>query len=231
MKKIITFEKELDFPSMIGEINSISLDQNIKFMNQNQAAGSLIVSGTYKMTEASTITEDFKFELPVEINLTESIDIDSGKISINDFKYDVENNDTLKCDIELLIEGVETIDINEDIEVLEEELVRECDGDAKEEKEEEKEIPEIEENNEEKIEEVENDEEVDEDNSNIGSLFQAFENSEETFKTYSVYIMRKDDTLDKILDKYKVSIDDIEEYNDISSIEVGSKIIIPSTNE
>ena len=229
MKKIITFEKELDFPSMIGEISSISLDQKIKFINKNQATGNLIVSGTYKMTEASTITEDFKFELPVEINLTESIDIDSGKISINDFKYDVENNDTLKCNIELLLEGIEEIDLNEEVEVLEEELVRECDGDNKEEQflEIGKEKEEIKETEEEK--EIEDKKE--EDNPNIGSLFQAFENSEETFKTYSVYIMRKEDTLDKILDKYKVSIDDIEEYNDISNIEIGSKIIIPSTNE
>lgn len=230
MKKILTFEKEFDFPSMIGEINSISLDQNIKFINKNQATGSLIISGTYKMTEASTITENFKFELPVDINLTESIDIESGKISINDFNYEIENNDTLKCNIELLLEAVETIDLNEEVEELEEELVRECDGEKKEE------IIKFEEIKEEKQEEIENKElvkekEIDSDNPNIGSLFQAFENSEETFKTYSVYIMRKEDTLDKILDKYKVSIDDIEEYNDISNIEVGSKIIIPSTNE
>ena len=227
MKKTVTFEKELDFPSMIGEINSISLDQDIKFINKNQAVGNLIVSGTYKMTEASALTEDFKYELPVEINLTESIDLDSGKISISDFNYEIIDDDTLKCNIELLVEGIETVELNEEIEVLEEELVRECDGDSKEDINEielpKAEIEEKEEENEE-IEDIE-------DTNNISSLFQAFENSTETFKTYSVYIMRKEDTLEKILDKYKVSIDDIEEYNDISSIEIGSKIIIPSVNE
>lgn len=239
MKKIITFEKELNFPSMIGEISSISLDQNVKFINQNQATGSLIVSGKYKMTEASTIIDDFKYELPVEINLTESIDIDSGKISINDFNYEVVNDDVLKCNIELLVEGIESIDLNDDVEILEEELVRECDGDNEEK---EQEIPnfidaEKEEKEEFKIEETVEKEEIEEKNDKednsikVSSLFQAFENSEETFKTYSVYIMRKEDTLEKVLDKYKVSIDDIEEYNDISNIEVGSKIVIPSANE
>ena len=221
MKKIVNFEKEINFPSMIGEINTISLDHNVKFINENQATGNLIVSGTYKMTEASTILEDFKYELPVEIDLAESIDLDSGKISINDFNYEIINEDILKCNIDLLVEGVESLKVEEDIEVLEE-LVRECDGEEKE--DEEKELPKIEIEN--TIEEIK-----EEDNSNIGSLFQAFENSTETFKTYSVYIMRKDDTIEKVLDKYKINIDQLEEYNDISNIEIGTKLIIPSVNE
>lgn len=224
MKKIVNFEKEINFPSMIGEINTISLDHNVKFINENQATGNLIVSGTYKMTEASTILEDFKYELPVEIDLAESIDLDSGKISINDFNYEIINEDILKCNIDLLVEGVESLKVEEDIEVLEE-LVRECDGEEKE--DEEKELPKIEIEN--TIEEIK--EEKEEDNSNIGSLFQAFENSTETFKTYSVYIMRKDDTIEKVLDKYKINIDQLEEYNDISNIEIGTKLIIPSVNE
>ena len=224
MKKIVNFEKEINFPSMIGEINTISLDHNVKFINENQATGNLIVSGTYKMTEASTILEDFKYELPVEIDLAESIDLDSGKISINDFNYEIINEDILKCNIDLLVEGVESLKVEEDIEVLEE-LVRECDGEEK--GDEEKELPKIEIEN--TIEEIK--EEKEEDNSNIGSLFQAFENSTETFKTYSVYIMRKDDTIEKVLDKYKINIDQLEEYNDISNIEIGTKLIIPSVNE
>ncbi len=222
MKKIVNFEKEITFPSMIGEIGTISLDQSVKFINENHAAGNLIVSGNYKMTEASTIFEDFKYDLPIEIDLTESIDLDSGKISIHDFNYEIINDDILKCNIDLLVEGVESLKIEDDIEVLEEELVRECDGEEKD--DEEKELPKI---------EIENtvEEEKKEENSNIGSLFQAFENSTETFKTYSVYIMRKDDTIEKVLDKYKISIDDLEEYNDISNIEIGTKLIIPSVNE
>ena len=66
---------------------------------------------------------------------------------------------------------------------------------------------------------------------NVNSLFQAFENSEETFTTYSVYIVRKEDSLEKIMDDYKVNKEQLSEYNDLSTIEVGSKIIIPTCNE
>lgn len=280
MKKTISFEKKLTFSSMIGQINSISLDQDIKFINPTQAIGNLVISGNYKMTEASTILEDFSYELPVEINLTETIDIESGKISISDFRYEIEGDDVLSCNIDLIVEGIETIDLEEENKketITNEEIIkvenkttdkdeRECDGDTIKEineidlpkaeikdnniskdnekkqdnndnvnksKEEKKQDSDDNINKSKEEKNTNNNIEINEENenTNISSLFQAFENSKETFKTYSVYIMRKDDTLEKILDKYKISIDSLEEYNDLSNIEVGSKIIIPSANE
>ena len=64
MKKIVNFDKELEFPSMIGEITSISLEQNLEFKDESNIAGSLTVKGTYKRTEASRLEEDFSFDLP-----------------------------------------------------------------------------------------------------------------------------------------------------------------------
>ena len=66
---------------------------------------------------------------------------------------------------------------------------------------------------------------------NISSLFQVFENSEETFTTYSVYIIRKEDSIEKILDTYNVTKEELSEYNDLNNLEIGSKIIIPNCNE
>lgn len=271
MKKIVSFEKELDFPSMIGEIMSISLDHTLQFTDNSSASGEFIVSGTYKMTEASTIEEKFNYPIPALITLTEKLDLDSAKITINDFSYEIVNDDILKCTIDVMVEGTEEIDLEEKEEVLEEkeekeeleieeiirdDQVRECDGSPKEEKEiEVEEI--IETNNEivmpeaeltshnsaviEKIDKEEseydmtNKEEktVDklETSTNISSLFQVFENSEETFTTYSVYIVRKEDTLDKILDQYKVTKEELSDYNDLSNIEIGSKLIIPTCND
>ena len=71
MKKTISFEKKIEFPTMIGEITSISLDHNLKFINNSNIAGNFILSGTYKLTEASRIEDDFYYELPTEIILTE----------------------------------------------------------------------------------------------------------------------------------------------------------------
>ena len=272
MKKVISFEKKLDFPSMIGEITSISLDQQIEFKNPSSATGKFIISGTYKMTEASTIVEDFSYEIPVEIDLVEKLDLSSAKISISNFNYEIESEDCLKCNIDLLLEGIEEIilDDDTDLETLTEKindakeesnLVRECDGDIKTEsaKEIEEKTEIIDEtvtvNNNDKnlteeileneismpeaeidqnlniIEKKESEEMEDNKNTNISSLFQVFENSEETFTTYSVYIMRKEDSIEKILDTYNITKEELSEYNDLSNLEIGSKIIIPNCNE
>jgi LysM domain protein len=39
--------------------------------------------------------------------------------------------------------------------------------------------------------------------------------------------MRSEDTLESILVKYNVTMDEIKEYNDIDNINIGSKIVIP----
>ena len=116
MKKIISFEKELDFPSMIGEITSIALDHNLKFIYKSEVEGNFIVSGTYKMTEATTLEENFNYDIPVEIALTEKFDLSNVIISIDDFHYEIVNDDILKCKIDLLVDGVEEIELEMKIE-------------------------------------------------------------------------------------------------------------------
>lgn len=263
MKKIISFEKEIDFPSMIGEISSISIDNNLKFIDESNIDGNLSVYGSYKMTEASTLEEEFKYDLPVDISLTEKVDYKDAKISIDDFHYEIKNDDVLKCNIDILIDAVEEIVIEdeneieielvEDIDKLkqvdkedleaedtkienidsrlyeEDNSIRECDGDTKEEKELDIEpinsenILEINENKE--IEEKENMKE--EKKKNISSLFEVLNEAEETFTTYSIYIFRKEDTIENIMDKYKVTKEELSNYNDLNNIEIGSKIVIP----
>lgn len=285
MKKVISFEKELDFPTMIGEITSISLDQNIDFLDSSSAAGEMVVSGGYKLTEASTLIEDFKYNIPVEITLTEKLDLSTTKISISDFNYEIMNDDILKCNIDLLLEGVEEVEIEEkeeleesevdeeieekkerkieieekkeekeieQIEILDDDSNRECDGELEEKKKEQEipvkieeeqlpfqiapkeeneiEMPQAEISIPKKEEEKMKNQEAPL-TSNISSLFQVFENSEETFTTYSVYIMRKEDTLDRIMDHYHVNREQLSEYNDLDNLEIGSKIIIPSYHE
>ena len=205
------------------------------------------------MTEASTLEEKFSYEIPTEIDLSERLDLETCKISIDDFTYEVVNEDTLKCNIDVLVEGVEEVVLEEDdVEVLDDDE-RECDGDKKEDKE--IEIPIKEDikdlNTDVEREEVDDDKSVEEvvtinkidekvkeekeandnNSSDIGSLFASLDSAEETFTTYSVYIFRREDTLDKVLDKYKITREELCEYNDLDNLEIGSKLIIPSTNE
>lgn len=253
MKKIISFEKEIAFSSMIGEVTSIALDHTLKFTDSSSVKGNFVISGTYKMTEASTLEEKFSYEIPTEIDLSERLDLETCKISIDDFTYEVVNEDTLKCNIDVLVEGVEEVVLEEDdVEVLGDDE-RECDGDKKEDKE--IEIPIKEDikdlNTDVEREEVDDDKSVEEvvtinkidekvkeekeandnNSSDIGSLFASLDSAEETFTTYSVYIFRREDTLDKVLDKYKITREELCEYNDLDNLEIGSKLIIPSTNE
>lgn len=113
MKKTISFEKKIDFPSMIGEITAISLEHDLKFTDASSIEGNLIVSGSYKLTEASRIEENFSYKLPTDIILTECLDLDTAHIDIEDFYYEIENDYTLICYIDIKIEGVEIVDIEE----------------------------------------------------------------------------------------------------------------------
>ena len=116
MKKIISFDKEILFPTMIGEITAISLDQTLKFLSKNDIEGDFIVSGRYKMTEASAIEEDFKHVLPIEITLLETFTLETTKIDIKDFYYEVIDEEILKVKIDIQIEGVEEVLLEEEKE-------------------------------------------------------------------------------------------------------------------
>lgn len=212
MKKLITIEKKLDFPSMIGEITSIALDDDLKTISDCEVTGEFKVSGTYKLTEASRLEENFSYTIPVDIILNEKLVEETIKVTIDDFTYKIENDYEMICQIKVLIEGLEKIE-EEKEEIIE--SVRECDSEV-----EEKEI-EIPTTN--KIEEVEVEEYK-------PSIFSSLD-SEESYKTYSVYIIREGETVDNILNKYKVTKEELEAYNDLKDIGIGSKIIIPTENE
>lgn len=56
-------------------------------------------------------------------------------------------------------------------------------------------------------------------------------NEEEKYVTYRVYRVSEGDTIDKILEKYKVSKEELNNYNDITNINVGDKLIIPTNDK
>lgn len=238
MKKNVCFEKRVDFPTMIGDITSISLDKDLKFVNESFVEGNLILKGSYKLTEASYIEEDFEYSLPIEISLTEKIDINTANIEISDFSYEIENNNIMICKIELMLDAMEIIDDIDD--------VRECDDDINKEIE----IPVIEPviDNVETKEGIEKEENIDvvEDtiiekndvnnnsvveNESNDSLFFHLDEESETYGTFIVYIMRQNETVNSIIEKYNTSVEELEKYNDLKDLSMGTKIIIPVLND
>ena len=63
---------------------------------------------------------------------------------------------------------------------------------------------------------------------NISSSFLSEENS---FATYKVHIVRESETIDTIIEKYNTTKEELEKYNSLDNIILGSKIIVPVSNE
>lgn len=65
----------------------------------------------------------------------------------------------------------------------------------------------------------------------LPSIFSNLADSSDTFCKYHVYIMRESDTLETVISKYQTSRDALAEYNDLDTLPVGSKLIVPSHHE
>ena len=293
MKQIIPFKKEITFKTMISKITSISLEHTLELKDEYSIIGDFIVSGSYKMTEASQIDEEFSYKVPIEIAIDSKYDTSNITIDIDDFVYEVVDEEKLLLNIDLCldnlelkqdkeVEEVETISSYDEYEELDQK-VKEIEEDCKEEdkelvrmEEEEKElevkntrnddlfldtskeetleipinIDSIHTSNQDMKMPVEtipssismttsnietptasNGNEDSENCQDVSSIFSAFKDTDETFSTYCIYIMREGDSLDTVMNKYKTTRDVLAEYNDLSDIRIGTKIIIPSVNE
>ncbi len=296
MKQVIPFHKEILFKTMIGEITSISLEHTLKSTDDHHIEGDFIVSGSYKMTEASQLEEKFSYKIPLDITIDERYDMKSCKIDIDDFYYEIVNEEILKVNIDVLLEGLEEIK-KEPVAVLldeertEQELIETIDDKSNEEgliaiQPEDENLKEVREGtkqdfqtekpidfasnssvDQDSFENVEailkeeketiknNETETDLINTsnmnvkdkdttntslkeknveqesvssnNLGSIFSAFRDTEETFQSYSVYIVRENDTLDSILDRYQITKEELTNYNNLDNFTLGSKLVIP----
>ena len=62
----------------------------------------------------------------------------------------------------------------------------------------------------------------------INNVFNDSDFKTESYVEYNVYILRDGDTIDTILDKYNITLDDLKKYNLLDDLKIGDKIIIPS---
>ncbi len=221
MKEIIPLKKDIIFKTKVAEVTSINLEHDYKILD-DMVEGTVYLSGSYKMTEASVIEEDFVYNIPFSIAISKRIDKDTIKIDIDDFKYEV-IKDVMKIDISLELTCNE-LEIKEEIkeekELEIEDNITNIDFDNYIDdyfKDESKDIK-IEEDTSTNIE------------NNINNLTQNIINNENKYYTYKVYIVREGDTIDTICNKYNVKIEDLIDYNDIDNISIGDKVIIPYIN-
>lgn len=254
MKQIIPFKKDLPFKTKVSDITSISLERKIEILDGGIVTGTFYITGDYKMNEGSINREKFSFDLPFDITLDPRYDISSVKADIEDFYYDVINEDTLKVNIDLYIEAEYLPDNSLDNNILteedksdnemnnvqkEDEPVEEDRNIMMESKSDSKKDELVEVEKEEDTSEKINNDDATMNDSDIerndvddfaNDLFSNLDNTE-TYTTYYVYIVKEEDTIDKIISLYGVTKEDIENYNDITSIKPGDKVIIPKTSE
>ncbi len=283
MKKLVPFTKEIEFKTMISKVTSISLEHTLRVEKDNLISGYFILEGTYKMTQASQIDEEFSYKIPVDIELDEKYDTSNITLDIDDFTYEVIDEEKMRLNITLCIDNIEekevvlpVEDVIEDFDALELEDKNSGNRESKNdgvlddlfldtskkvplEFDTKKEIVEEESeqnNNDNTINNAESVETSNEliyenntsnntsnnntnndtnkpqmVNNNVSSIFSSFKDNIETYKTYSVYIMKEEDTIDIVLQKYGVTREELEEYNDMSDIKTGSKIIVPSSSK
>ncbi len=230
MKKIVSFKKDLLFKTKVSEITSISLEHKIISTSDDLVSGEFLINGEYKMTEGSINREKYDFSLPFDIALNSKYDISTLKVDIDNFDYEIVNNELLNVSIDLLIEADEKEGKEEVREEKEEPKIIDNDREIELEKNIVKDNIINEDNSIVKNNPITNEENININNNiNTNNLFNVEGN--ETYKTYYVYIVKEEDTIDKILDKYKITKEDLELYNDITNIKPLDKIIIPTNGK
>ena len=202
MKKIIPFKKDVIFKTKLGEITSISLEHNLKIID-GTIEGNFIVDGEYKEDLESLNSEPFNLKLAFKNVLDEEFDASNAIVDIDDFYYEIMDNNVLSISIDVLVDRLEEKPIIRKDDVID-------DKEVKKKKKEEIELNEI--------------------KDKITTIFNT-SNNEDNYVTYNVCIIREGDTLETIMDKYKIDKETLEKYNDLKDIKKGDKLLIPSETE
>ena len=213
MRKIIPFKKDIEFETNIAEISSISLEHTLKLKEENLVSGEFIVSGTYKITEASLNVDPFEYKLPFDISIDKKYDTTNIDVDINDFYYEIINNQILEVNIEVVLEGLEEKSEEEE-RILTEEKIETLNENEEETNQKETNIQ-------------ENTEENREIDTNVKSIFNDLDENER-YSIYKVHIVTENDTTESIISEYDITREELEAYNDLTDLKIGDKLIIPS---
>ena len=241
MKQIIPFVKDISLAPKIYEVTSIALEHNLKMENSDSVVGSFTVSGKYRINDISINEEVFEENIPFDITLDSKYDASKVTIDIDDFYYEIINDEFLRVHIDVLVDNLvyEKKEVEKPKEIIKEEreeistIINERNDDLMNDnvtlsnKNEDALIREENAKKEVVKKEVPEEREGDIKSKIETGLF----DKEEKYITYKVHIVRDTETIDEITTKYNVSKEELEKYNDLNNIVLGTKIIIPISNE
>lgn len=231
MSEAFVVERDFLFKDSIFEITSISVEHD-EDINGSNLEGDFIISGDYRLHEISINKEDFSFKLPFTHEIRSNINLDTVNLEITDFTYELNNNDELHVHIEYIVSGEQSLiefadekDLDEFLNKTDAEVVDLTEDEPRFKevsKEEVLDIP-VEDKKEEVKEEKPSEIST---NNIIGSI-----NADETYVKYHVHTVMQNDTLEGILDKYKITLTDLKKYNTFEALEVNMKLVIPENEE
>lgn len=229
MKQIIPFASDINLENTIYDITSIALEHNLKMENNDSIVGVFIISGKYKTDDLNLNEEVFEKRLNFDITLDDKYDASKVKIDIDDFRYEIKDETYLRVNIDVLVDNLMYIQKQKPIIKEEEEPKIISLEEIK------KDIDKLEERKEEMKENDINKIEEQRQTSNEDNVPLDFTSNilteEEKYTMYKVHIVRENDTLEEIMEKYSVSKEEIEKYNNIQNVILGTKIIIPTKDE
>jgi len=236
----IPFTKDILFEKKVCEITSISLEHEIT-TEDGLLKGNFIVSGDFKSHEISVNKEAFSYILPFEIEIGENIDKDTIEFLIEDFTYEIVDNSVLRVNIDFNV-----IASKIELEEKEEPLFRDAselflDNDEKEEPILEKEVDvkevirgveELEERNI-AVPAYEDilDEEVPQNQISEDTIINSLNSSNDEYTTYHIHMVSDGESVETICTMYNSNMSILSEYNDLTNITSGDKLIIPESNE
>lgn len=239
MSEAFVVERDFLFKDSIFEITSISVEHD-EDINGSNLEGDFIISGDYRLHEISINKEDFSFKLPFTHEIRSNINLDTVNLEITDFTYELNNNDELHIHIEYIVSGEQSLiefadekDLDEFLNKTDAEVVDLTEDEPRFKEVSKEEILNIPAEDSKKEEKEEPKEEIKEDkpseistNNIIGSI-----NADETYVKYHVHTVMQNDTLEGILDKYKITLTDLKKYNTFEALEVNMKLVIPENEE
>ena len=239
MSEAFVVERDFLFKDSIFEITSISVEHD-EDINGSNLEGDFIISGDYRLHEISINKEDFSFKLPFTHEIRSNVNLDTVNLEITDFTYELNNNDELHVHIEYIVSSEQSLiefadekDLNEFLNKTDAEVVDLTEDEPRFKEVSKEEILNIPAEDSKKEEKEEPKEEVKEEkqsdistNNIIGSI-----NADETYVKYHVHTVMQNDTLEGILDKYKITLTDLKKYNTFEALEVNMKLVIPENEE
>lgn len=239
MSEAFVVERDFLFKDSIFEITSISVEHD-EDINGSNLEGDFIISGDYRLHEISINKEDFSFKLPFTHEIRSNVNLDTVNLEITDFTYELNNNDELHVHIEYIVSGEQSLiefadekDLNEFLNKTDAEVVDLTEDEPRFKEVTKEEILNIPAEDSKKEEKEEPKEEIKEDkpseistNNIIGSI-----NADETYVKYHVHTVMQNDTLEGILDKYKITLTELKKYNTFEALEVNMKLVIPENEE